>query len=202
MVKSPSNAHNLLCREIALFFVGSGYICLSFLGRICYLELSFKQKRIDLFCINCIFVLFFLLTRRYQKYMPSQICGLIKKIHNNLRNFGFRSSFYWYKYCNFVLIFLRDFVTIDYPLILASRQQLRYSTVWNDFILLLLYVLLSADFFPIEKNTVSFILTIMNRHLIIIKPLAHIRIFLFKNNFDLCNVFIFPYFFFTSSNVY
>ena len=36
---------------------------------------------------------------------------------------------------------------MESPLKLASRQQLRYSTIWNYFILLLLYVMLSLDMF-------------------------------------------------------
>ena len=68
----------------------------------------------------------------------------MKELQSNLRNFGFRNSFFLHKNCNFVLIFLEDFISIDSPHKLASRHQPRYSTIRYCFILFLLFVILSS----------------------------------------------------------
>ena len=53
--------------------------------------------------------------------------------------------------CNFALIFLRDFTAMDSPLKLASRQQPRYFTTQNCFILLLLHVKCRQVFFLLKR---------------------------------------------------
>ena len=85
--------------------------------------------------------------------------------------------------CNFALI-------LDSPLKLASRQQPRYFTTQNCFILLLLYVMLSAGrFFSHWKECIKFYLPKMNWQLIINKPLAPTHKYLVSNIFDLHKIF-------------
>ena len=91
--------------------------------------------------------LIFWLIKGTRKYKYSQNVAELKEFHSNLHNFGFRNSSCLFKNCNFVLIFQRDFIAVDSPFRLASRQQLRYSTIQFCFILLLLYVMLSSGKF-------------------------------------------------------
>ena len=121
-----------------LSFVGSQFIFLNSLALICCLELSFKQKRTHLFWVTCNFFLIFWLIKGYQEIQAYSKCGWIKELHSNLRNFGFRNSFCLCKKCNFVLIFVRDFIAIDSPRKLLLRQQPRYSTMRYCFIVLFL----------------------------------------------------------------
>ena len=51
------------------------------------------------------------------------------ELHSKLRNSAFRNSFCLYKNYNFVLIFVEDFTTMNFPLYLAPRQQPSYSTL-------------------------------------------------------------------------
>ena len=70
-------------------------------------------------------------------------------LRNVLRNFGFRNSFCLYKICNFALIFLRDFIAMDFKsawkIVLLGYVKLRevftllkrmhfvlFSPKWND----------------------------------------------------------------------
>ena len=58
------------------------------------------------------------------------------------------------------MIFLRDFITIDFPLKLESRQQPRHSIIRYWFILLLLYVMLSPGKFLSLLKIMHFVLSI------------------------------------------
>ena len=58
------------------------------------------------FWLTCIFFLILLLTKGYQ-----EIHSQSKSLHSNLGNFGFRILFCVCKDCNFVLIFLRYFLS-------------------------------------------------------------------------------------------
>ena len=142
----------------SLSFVGSQFIFLNSLALTCCLELSFKQKRIQLFWVTCNLFLIFWLIKGYQGILALSKCSWIKEFHNNLRNFGFRNSFCLCKDCNFVLIFLYNFIATDSSLKLASREQLRYSTIRYRFILLLLYVMLTSGKFLSLLKRMHFVL--------------------------------------------
>ena len=64
-----------------------------------------------------------------------------------------------YENCNFVLIFLTDFIAIDSSPKLVSRQKPRYSTIRYCFILLLLYVMLSSGKFLSLLKRMRFVLS-------------------------------------------
>ena len=98
--------------KCTLSFVGSHFIPLNSWAPISCLTSGFEQKRIYLVCV--IFILFLIswLTKGNQEIDALPNCGWIKELHKNLRNFGFRTSFYLCPNGNFVLIFLRDFIAI------------------------------------------------------------------------------------------
>ena len=64
-----------------------------------------------------------------KKYMHNQNVILIKELHNNLHNIGFRNSFCLCENCNFVVIFWRDFISMDSSFKLVSWQQPRYISI-------------------------------------------------------------------------
>ena len=120
--------------------------------------LNFKQNRIHLFWVACIFLFIFWLSKGHQEVQAQSKCGWIKGLLGKLHSFGFRNSFCLYKNCIFLLAFLRDFITMDSSHKLASRQQPRYSTIWC-FILLLLYVMLSSGNFSLLLKRMHLVLS-------------------------------------------
>ena len=117
---------------------------------------------------NLYFLSFSLANEGNQKIHALSKCGWIKELHDNLRNFGFRNSFFLYKNCNFVLKFLRGFIVMDFSPELTSRQHPRHSTIWSCHIPLLYYIVryvkLWQVFFHTEKNKYSFIFIKINWH--------------------------------------
>ena len=87
-----------------LSFVGSQFISLNSLAPTWCLEFSFKQKRIHLFWVS--WVSYFLVNQKVPKNTSIVKVWLNYELQINLRNFGFRNSFWLNKNYYFTLTFL------------------------------------------------------------------------------------------------
>ena len=132
----------MVTRCSTLSFVGRQLISWNSLIHIWCLKLIFKQKQIHLFWVTCIFFLIFLLTKGTKKNTHSQSVVKLRSYTAAYANFGFRNSFCLHKDCNFSLILLRDFMSMDSSLKLASRYTAKvfYYIKLCYFIVLVRYV--------------------------------------------------------------
>lgn len=134
LLKNPIFKAFVATRCSILSFVDYEFISLDSLAATCYLEWNFKRKGVHfeepvfssafsnlkgvyLFRATYVFFPIFCVNNGYQEIRTNQkAVGLWTCTASNLHNSAFRNSFCLYKSCNFVMIFLEDFIAMNSPL--------------------------------------------------------------------------------------